>query len=87
MCLLPEFPTSQIYLYHTVVIDRDSLFGTEVALGQATNEKSQKLQNVAIVTRKNGFADFGVLFDPEELAISYYNLSSVMDSVCALLGR
>ncbi len=51
-----------------VVKDRDLIFGMRIALGQATNEKSQKLENVAMVTRKFGFADFGALFDPEELA-------------------
>ena len=40
------------------VKDRDLIFGTEIALGQATNEKSPKLENVAMVTRKYGNADF-----------------------------
>ena len=30
-----------------VVTGRDSIFGTEIALGQVMNEKSPKLENVA----------------------------------------
>ena len=49
----------------TVVTDRDSIFGTEVALGQATNEKSPKSENVAMVTQKYVNADFGGQFSYE----------------------
>ena len=48
-----------------VVTDRDSIFGMEMALGQAMNEKSPKSENVAMVTRKYGFADFSAPFGPE----------------------
>ena len=33
-----------------VVTDRDLIFGMKMALGQATNEKSPKLENVAMIT-------------------------------------
>ena len=56
---------------HAVATDRDFIFGMRIALGQATNEKSQKLENVAMVNQKFGFADFGALFDPEELDIYF----------------
>ena len=36
--------------YRAVVTDRDSIFGMKIALGQVTNEKSPKLENVAMVT-------------------------------------
>ncbi len=35
----------------TVVTDRDSIFGMKIALGQVTNEKSPKLEYVAMETR------------------------------------
>ncbi len=46
----------------TVVTDRDSIFGMEIALGQVTNEKSPKAENVAMVTEKYGNADVGAQF-------------------------
>ncbi len=49
----------------TIVTGRDSIFGTEIALGQVMNEKSPKLENVAMATRKYGFADFEALIRPE----------------------
>ena len=49
---------------HEVVTDRDLIFGMKMALGQATNEKSPKSENVAMVTRKYGFADFEALIRP-----------------------
>ncbi len=52
-----------------VVTDRDSIFGTEIALRQATNEKSQKSEIVAMVTTKSGNADFGTPFGPNRLKI------------------
>ncbi len=48
-----------------VVTDRDLIFGMKIALGQAANEKSPKLENVAMVTKKYGNADFWALFDPK----------------------
>ena len=33
-----------------VVTDRDTIFGMKIALGQANNEKSPKLENVTMVT-------------------------------------
>ena len=33
-----------------VVTDRDLIFGMKMVLGQATNEKSPKSENVAMVT-------------------------------------
>ena len=50
-----------------VVTDRDLIFGTEIAHGQVTNEKSPKLENVAMVTRIFGIAAFWPLFCLEEL--------------------
>ncbi len=47
-----------------VVTDRDSIFGMEIALGQVTNEKSPKLENVAMVTEKYGNAEFWAPFGP-----------------------
>ncbi len=47
-----------------VVTDRESIFGTEMALGLAMNEKSPKSEYVAMVTRKYGNADFRALFYP-----------------------
>ncbi len=54
-----------------VVTDRDLIFGTEIALEQATNEKSPKLENVAMVTKKYGNADFAALFGLEGLTVCY----------------
>ena len=48
-----------------VDIDRGSIFGMEIALGQATNEKSPKSEYVAMVTEKYGNADFWAPFDPQ----------------------
>ncbi len=47
---------------HAVVTDGDLTFGMKISLGQATNEKSPKLENVAMVTRKFEIADFEVQF-------------------------
>ena len=41
-----------------VITDRDSIFGMEIALGQATKEKSPNLDNVAMVTGKYGNTGF-----------------------------
>ncbi len=54
-----------------VVTDRDPIFGTNIALGQATNEKSPKSENVAMVTKKYGNADFEALFGLEGLTFCY----------------
>ncbi len=48
-----------------VVTDRKLIFGMKIALGQATNEKSPKWENVAMVTRKYGNADFWAPFGPQ----------------------
>ena len=50
MCISPDC--------RAVVTDRNSIFGLKIALGQATNKKSPKLESVAMVTRKYGNADF-----------------------------
>ncbi len=50
-----------------VVADRDSIFGTEIALGQTTNEKSPKSDFVAMVTRECRIADFSAPFGPKGL--------------------
>ncbi len=52
---------------HAVITDRNSIFGMEVALGQATNEKSPKLENVAMVTCKYGIVDFEAQFSHERV--------------------
>ncbi len=54
-----------------VVADRDSIFGTKIALGQATNEKSPKSQKVAMVTKKYGNAGFWAPFGPEGIIIGH----------------
>ncbi len=46
----------------TAITDRDLIFGMKIGLGQATNEKSAKSENVAMVTKKYGNADFLVPF-------------------------
>ena len=50
-----------------VVTDRRSIFGMEIAHGQATNEKSPKLENVTMVTQKSGIADFKGTFGYERM--------------------
>ncbi len=54
-----------------VVAGRDLVIGMKIALGQATNEKSPKLVNVAMVTKKYGNADFWAPFGLEAITFCH----------------
>ncbi len=55
----------------TVVTDRNLIFGTKIALGLATNEKSPKSENVAMVTQKYGNAELSAPFGPEGIIFGH----------------
>ena len=54
-----------------VVTDRDMIFGTKVALGQAMNEKSPNSENVAMVTKKYRNADIWAPFGLERIILGH----------------
>ncbi len=50
---------------------RNLKFSGKIALGMTTNQNSEKLGSVAMVTLKSGIADFGALFGPEVMIFSH----------------